>query len=232
LFGGRFVNFFVHKKYNSKNSTCFLQVTYFNIASMLNTKNSPHPNLQAPGKGLPKFELFMARLMVGWKAKRTSRDQAASIFEFEKSEILRLVRNLNPSFAGTQVLIKRLRGLEDSSRFWSIYMTLDHLTIVNHGATDLITALSNGETPKRMVSTADVKPRDSADVTTIQEFERVCNKFQETVQNIPDLITDLTWAHPWFGELNAQRWHFFTGFHMSLHRQQILSIQKQLMKSK
>lgn len=174
----------------------------------------------------------MARLMVGWKAKRTSRDQAASIFEFEKSEILRLVKDLNPSFAGTQVLIKRLRGLEDSSRFWSIYMTLDHLIIVNQGATELITALSKGETPKRIVSTADVKPRESADLTTIQEFERVCNKFQETVQNIANLNTDLTWAHPWFGELNAQRWHFFTGFHMSLHRQQILSIQRQLMKSK
>jgi hypothetical protein len=199
---------------------------------MLNEEINHSPILQAPGKGLPKFELFVARLLVGWKAKRTSRAEAASIFEFEKTEILRLVRNVEPNLAGKQVLIKRLRGLEDSSRFWSIYMTVDHLRIVNQGTTDLIIALANGETPSRVVSTAAVKPSATADVSTVQEFERVCNKFQETVQEIADLKTNLTWAHPWFGELNAQRWHFFMGFHMSLHRKQILAIQRQVEKSK
>lgn len=199
---------------------------------MLSQKINQTPKLQAPGKGLPKFELFMARLLVRWKARETSRAEAATIFEFEKTEILRLVRNIDPNLGGKQVLIQRLRGLEDSSRFWSIYMTVDHLRIVNQGTTDLIVALANGETPKRVVSTADVKPSAAADPSTVQEFESGCNKFQETVQEIANLKTDRTWAHPWFGELNAERWHFFTGFHMSLHRQQILAIQRQLEKAK
>jgi hypothetical protein len=198
---------------------------------VLNKEVNQIPILQAPGKGLPKYELFMARLLVSWKAKRTSRAEAASIFEFEKTEILRLTRNINPNLGSKQVLIKRLRGLEDSSRFWSIFMTVQHLNIVNQGTTDIIMALAKGEKPKRVVSTSDVKPSTSADSSTVQEFERVCNKFQVTIQEIANLQTNITCAHPWFGELNAERWHFFTGFHMSLHKQQILAIQKQLEKS-
>jgi hypothetical protein len=38
----------------------------------------------------------------------------------------------------------------------------------------------------------------------------------------------LTWKHPWFGELDAQQWHFFAGFHMHLHRRQILAIRENL----
>jgi hypothetical protein len=199
---------------------------------MLDREIAHAPKLQPPGKGLPKIELFLARLLVGWKARQTERAEAAANFEFEKAEILRLVRNIDPNSGAKQVLIKRLRGLEDSSRFWSIYMTIDHLRIVNEGTADLIVTLANGERPKRVVSTADVKPSAAAERSSVQEFERVCNRFQETVQSIANLKTNLTWPHPWFGELNAERWHFFAGFHMSLHRQQILAIQRQLIKPK
>jgi hypothetical protein len=199
---------------------------------MLNEPDIQPPKLQDPGKGLPKIELLMARLIVGWKAKRTSRNQVATIFELEKAEILKLANNIDPVIGRKQVLIKRLRGLEDSSRFWSIYMTIDHLNIVNKRTNSLILALATGKKPNHVpTGTAAVKPTSAADFNVIKEFQNISNNFQETIQVINNLDTKLTWPHPWFGELNAERWHFFTAFHMSLHKKQILNISKQLRNS-
>ena len=103
-----------------------------------------------------------------------------------------------------------------------------HLRIVNEQATELIGLLVRGETPTRVVSTADVKPQPSADSTIVGEFERVCNRFETSVAAVVDLHTKLRWAHPWFGPLDAAKWHFFSGFHMGLHRRQIEAIRREL----
>ncbi len=195
---------------------------------MLQRERESEPDLQAPGMGLPRFELFFARLLVGWRASRTSRGEAFSLFGSEMTKILKLVKSIEDSACGKRVLIPRPIGLEDSSRFWSIYMTLDHLRIVNQGISDVIVALTNGRTPTQIVRTADVKPSTTADSNVVTEFEKGCKTFQETVNRIQDLSTKLTWTHPWFGELNAERWHFLAAFHMSLHRKQIVSIQRRL----
>jgi hypothetical protein len=73
-----------------------------------------------------------------------------------------------------------------------------------------------------------VKPSGSADATTLNDFEHACNRFEEIANSAKDLKTQMTWKHPWFGELNAQQWHFFAGFHMRLHRRQILAIRETL----
>lgn len=39
------------------------------------------------------------------------------------------------------VLIDRVVGIEDSSRYWSVFMVLDHLRIVDEGMTQIIQAL-------------------------------------------------------------------------------------------
>lgn len=170
----------------------------------------------------------MARVLVGLKARNTSREDATKVFERERTEILKLARSVDTAAGQRQVLITRLRGMEDSSRYWSVFMTIQHLNIVNRGTTKLISDLVSGEVPQRVVSTADVKPSTNADSSVVNEFETVCDDFQKTISQFPDLKTSLTWAHPWFGELNAERWHFFSGFHMGLHRQQIIAIKKGL----
>lgn len=186
------------------------------------------PLLQAPGKGLPRLELFIARILVGWQYKRTTRSKTAELFEFEKNEIVRLARGFTSELGSTQVLINRLKGLEDSSRYWSIYMTVDHLRIVNQGMMEIITLLARGEKPDRVVRTADVKPRESANQDVVNNFVRVSNDFQETVSKISDLKTTAKCAHPWFGEFDADQWYFMAAFHMRLHRKQILSIKQKL----
>ena len=89
------------------------------------------PKLDAPGAGLPAMELFVARTMFRiqrWLKPRAFWDE---LFETERSNILALVSDLGDATSRQQVLVRRIRGLEDSSRFWSVCMVLDHLNIVN-----------------------------------------------------------------------------------------------------
>ena len=193
---------------------------------MSNESLQSSPVLQPPGAGLPPLELRAARALFRWRQWRTSRSEVAVLFEEEKGKILQLAAREDAESGRQQVLIHRLRGLEDSSRFWSVFMTLDHLCIVNLGTTDTIARLARDESPTRVASTAAVKPSASADQTTIDRFVTVCNTFERTVDAIHDLRSRKTWDHPWFGPLNAAGWHFLTAFHMGLHRRQIEAIQR------
>jgi hypothetical protein len=107
-------------------------------------------------------------------------------------------------------------------------MTVDHLRIVNNGVASIIQDLVLGVRPQHIVTTEGVKPRSSADATTLSEFQDACNRFEEIANQAKNLRTQMTWKHPWFGELDAQQWHFFASFHMQLHRRQILTIREHL----
>jgi hypothetical protein len=186
------------------------------------------PKLQPPGKGLPKLELFMAQILVGIKMRTTSQQEACKVFAKEKEEITSLVNQVEPPLASKRVLIDRLRGLEDSSRYWSLHMTVEHLRIVNRFTIDVIRSLRQGTKPQIAASTASVKPQDNIDHSVIQSFESVCREFETTFSPTENLKTSITLAHPWFGELNAEQWHFFAGFHMSLHKKQMHKIIEKL----
>jgi hypothetical protein len=179
------------------------------------------PPLAAPGAGLPALEHFIANLMVHWKAWRSSREKAAIVFAQEQDRILAQVSLLSSEELSTPVLIKRLRGLEDSSRCWSVLMVLDHLRIVNERLSSVISSLCAGKVPPQKASTADVKPSRDVTEAVITLFRLGCDQAIARVSAEPDLKTSLTFAHPWFGQLTAAQWHFMLGFHMALHRQQI-----------
>lgn len=179
------------------------------------------PRLAAPGAGLPKIEHFFANLMVRWKASRTSREEAIATFAHEHDAILRLLAATPANEMATPVLIKRLPGLEDSSRYWSVLMTVDHLRIVNDQIAGVISSLCAGKVPERATSTAAVKPSETVDASVIAAFETTCRDFKDTVAAQSDLKTNARYPHPWFGPMDAAGWHFMTGFHMSLHRKQI-----------
>jgi len=179
------------------------------------------PKLAAPGAGLPKIERFFANLMIHWKAKRTSREAAAATFATERDAISKLLRTTPTERLTTPVLIKRLSGLEDSSRYWSLLMTADHLRIVNDQIAGVIASLCAGKVPAGAASTAAVKPSEQVDSSVIAAFEKTCADFGKTVAVQRDFKTALTFPHPWFGPMDAAAWHFMTGFHMRLHRKQM-----------
>lgn len=149
------------------------------------------------------------------------RQDWTALFEAERTEILRLARSVAELTGEKQVLVKRIRGMEDSSRFWSVYMVLDHLNIVNTLFTSIMFALTRGTVPDGKASTADVKPSPDANGALVDEFERTCAKYVSRVGKLSDLKTKVRYAHPWFGPLDAAGWHALAAFHMALHRQQI-----------
>ena len=186
--------------------------------------DSVSDTLAPPGTGLPRIELWLARRLVGWKSRRTSRRDAEKLFADERVRIRRAVEPVADARAARRVLIPRPRGLEDSSRYWSIYMTLDHLRIVNDQIAGVIDALARGALPGDAIRTADVKPSPAVDRTVVTSFEHACDAFERRVAELPELRTKLTWPHPWFGPFNSARWHFMAAFHMALHRKQIDTI--------
>ncbi len=122
---------------------------------------------------------------------------------------------------GERVLISRPYGLEDSSRYWSVWMTLDHLPVVHHSLVRVIRALTNGSVPRGRASTADVKPSPDVTHAVLAEYEQSCDELLATVAEAPNLNNRVRYAHPWFGPLNAAGWHALSGGHLSIHRVQI-----------
>jgi hypothetical protein len=182
------------------------------------------PPLAPPGAGLPVPELVAARMIFAWHRFATTRVRAESEIATECDAVVFLVQNCDPEVGAKRVLIPRLRGMEDSSRHWSVFMTLEHLRIVNNAIAEIISLLAQGRSPARAASTAAVKPSADVDAGVIEPFVRSCAAITQAAGAVPNLHTSARYAHPWFGLLNAAGWHAMAGFHMRLHRRQIESI--------
>lgn len=189
------------------------------------------PTLAPPGAGLPKPELYAARILFALRRWTGDRDSFNARFRKEREAIRGLVRSCEAESGARRVLIRRPRGLEDSSRHWSVWMTLDHLRIVNHAMAGIIGALTKGVKPDGTASTAAVKPSPQADAAIVAGYEQACDDLLAVVSSAGSLKTELRFAHPWFGLLDAAGWHALAGGHMGIHRVQIERILKGLRSS-
>jgi uncharacterized damage-inducible protein DinB len=182
---------------------------------------SSEPKLAPPGAGLPLPELLIGRMLFGlrrWTGNRESFDER---FKQERTTIRTLLKNVDDASLAQRVLIRRPPGLEDSSRYWSVLMTLDHLRIVHEAFVGIFTALGNGKVPEGKASTAAVKPDPEVTAAVVMEYEASCDALLAAVTALPNLKTSVRFAHPWFGPLDAYGWHALAGGHMGIHRVQI-----------
>lgn len=192
---------------------------------------STDPHLDSPGAGLPGPELFIARRLFAWKRCFGSREGFSRQFESERASIRDLVAAIPEELKSRRVLIPRLRGLEDSSRHWSVWMTLDHLRITNEAFAGAIATLAAGKIPPGKADTAAVKPSPSAGPGVEAAYETSCDDLVAVVAGIADLKTALRFPHPWFGPLNAADWHALSATHLGIHRAQITEIARRLPES-
>ena len=184
-------------------------------------KTLESPKLAAPGAGLPAPERAIARLMLGFRCRTGNRESFDAHFKSERAKIRKLIATPAPESLSRRVLIARPRGLEDSSRDWSVLMTLDHLRIVNAAFAGIIASLANGKEPEGQASTAAVKPDPAVTIEVIAEYESGCDALLEKVAGVPELKTKARYRHPWFWKMNAHEWHALAGGHMGIHRVQI-----------
>lgn len=186
--------------------------------------NSSEPSLAAPGAGLPAVELFFARWMFRLHVWCGDAGAFQAQFEQERQTLRGLIQGCDEETGAQPVLIRRLPGLEDSSRYWSVWMTLEHLRLVHGSLTQVISALGAGKSLSGQASTAAVKPAVGITSSVISAYEASCDALISTVQQMKSLKTELKFAHPWFGPLDAHGWYAMAPFHLRLHRAQIQTI--------
>lgn len=180
--------------------------------------------LQAPGAGLPAWERWILHKVLRFSASSASKRRGLGFFLHEADRILGCVAGLDVTEGRRKVLIKRVRGMEDSSRHWSAYMVLEHLVIVDTAVAGMLRALAAGHTLTQEVRIENVKPRSEAGPEQIDRFKQAVDTYAKTIDALPDLHTSAQHAHPWFGPLDAQGWHFLAAFHHRIHRQQLQRI--------
>lgn len=182
---------------------------------------SNEPKLAPPGAGLPTTELLIARMLFAVRRRTGSRRSFEARFINERQRVQTLVAACDSATGAQRVLIKRPVGLEDSSRNWSVWMTLDHLRIVHLALARTIRALTAGLVPDGKADTAAVKPGADATAEVVGPYERSCDAVLSAVAAVTDLNTTAKFAHPWFGPLDASGWQALSGMHLGIHRVQI-----------
>lgn len=211
----------LHSTSNSL-AKCKLRAT---VSAMNDTTK---PALAPPGAGLPKPEQIIGRLLFALRRLTSNRDSLNALFGRERARIHELVEPLEDHEASRRVLIERPPGLEDSSRYWSVWMTLDHLRIVHCEIQRVIGALVAGLVPEGSASTAAVKPGEQVTAAVVRAYERSCDELLATIEGAGDLRTRIRHAHPWFGPLDAAGWQALAASHLRIHRVQIERIRRGL----
>jgi len=196
------------------------------------SESASHPKLAPPGAGIPAIERLVGGSFLKLRRLFGTPLRFTAQFQRERRTIAMLYTGADASALGTRVLIPRLRGLEDSSRFWSVWMTLDHLRIVNDSITGVIGELTQGRVPAGRASTATVKPGEQVGGEVVTAHEASCDRLGQLVAAKPELRTELRYAHPWFGPLDAAGWHAMSAMHMSIHRAQIECILREATRRK
>jgi len=183
--------------------------------------DAPEPKLAPPGAGLPKLELLVSRVIFAWLGRKATREGVNARFQKERNAIRSLMRSVEADAAARRVLIRRLPGMEDSSRYWSAWMTLEHLRLVHEMVNRIIDALARGALPAGKVSIAAVKPNPDVTATVVAEYEKSCGDLLATVAAARNLKTVTRHQHPWFGSLDAAGWQMVAAGHLGIHRAQI-----------
>jgi hypothetical protein len=167
------------------------------------------------------MEELMLRSGLRLYSRFTGRDEILASFLAEGERVLSLARPRDEVTGRTPVLVRRVHGMEDSSRCWSPYMIIEHLVMVDKGLLGMIVLLSSGRSLNRKVSPADVKPSPDAGPEVLAEFRELLARWQETLAGIKELRGGSRHLHPWFGELDAHGWLALAAVHHGIHRKQM-----------
>ncbi|MGZ9149833.1 MAG: hypothetical protein ACXW4C_03160 [Nitrospira sp.] len=75
-------------------------------------------------------------------------------------------------------------GIEDSCRYWSVFMVLDHLRIVDEGMTQIVHTLTDDRLFGQEVRIQDVKPSPQSGPETIGRFLKAVDEHESTVTRL------------------------------------------------
>ena len=186
------------------------------------SENEPDsPILAPPGAGIPWLERTVLTGGVRLYASRASQEAAMALFQRDAAEVLSMAESVSEEIGRKPVLVPRLRAMEDSSRFWSPYMIVQHLDIIDRGVLMLARCLAAGKSSDKVTGTADVKPSPDAGPEVTGKFRETVEAWRNKLATIPDLKTRLRHPHPWFGPLDAHTWVCVAALHHGVHLKQM-----------
>lgn len=191
-------------------------------------RSSPTPQPEAPGAGIPWLERALIGSGIRAAARFVSKDRLTKMFRNEAELAIELARGLSEAQGRERVSVERFIGIEASSRHWSVYMTLEHLVIVNTAIAAILPQLYSGRVVGTEVKSEELKPIPEAGPEQIGDLEALVARYVEIVDKLGNLRAGTTLPHPWFGPLSAAQWHALATIHNSTHRRQIERIKQAL----
>lgn len=194
--------------------------------------NAPSvPKLDVPGAGIPRIARLFLRFWVN-PFIAGKEDPALSRKRFDRlhEKIREVYLTIPEARRSERVLVRPIRGLEDSSRFWSAAMVLEHLEIVGSGIGEIIVSLSNEVVPPVTPDTATVKPIGSRSAEeALLSYEMLQKNLMPSVESrMGSLDARAELAHPWFGRFTARKWYWLLGIHAGIHLDQIEQIRSKI----
>jgi hypothetical protein len=178
--------------------------------------------------GLPAYERRIADLGIRAYASVASPASILRLFRADAGRAIALSRRLPRVQGFKRISIARFPGIEDDSRHWSVYMTLDHLVMVNTAITALIHAICVNCEHGVEIQIEDVWPHVEAGPDRVQALALVVDRYSRLIERLGPLRSRETYPHRWFGPLTARHWHALAAIHNRTHRIQIEKIVRQL----
>ncbi len=180
-------------------------------------------SLASPGAGLPVVQAFFLRhLLFPAFCLTTPWDKALAAFQAEGQKVLALAEPLSDECLQRRVLVKAPLGIEDSSRYWSAAMVLEHLIEVGARVAVGVVELTNGSKVTVKADIADVKPKGGKGSQVVEDFRQFLDDYVRMVtEDAGDRGSGARHPHPWFGHLNAHQWVCLGAVHQSIHRKQM-----------
>lgn len=189
------------------------------------------PKLDKPGAGVPWAEKMVMRFYIKpFVARRATWEQSTESFNAITKKIEDVIAGLTDEQMNKKILVPPQRALEDSSRYWSVAMVLEHLVIVGMGISTVIRRLSSGKAMAGVSDTATVKPMGHKTAEQARaEFQKFCHEFfPQVLTTVMDRESPLTFRHAWFGPMTAREWYWLLGAHQAIHLKQIREICQRL----
>lgn len=189
-------------------------------------------NLGKAGHGLPKIDAIFLK-HIGFPILKTfiSWDNAMKFFEYEGKEILNLVKDLPKDKLFKKVLIPKIFGIEDNSRYYSPAMVLWHLLYVGETLQEGIVSLSKNEKIDFTVKIENFKPFVEINEDIVEKYENFFNNYKKFIETkVENKYINNCLSHPWFGCLNPHQWLVMSAIHQMVHKKQIKKILKEMIK--
>jgi len=187
-------------------------------------------SLAQAGAGLPTYKRIAAKYVMFPLLNRSiSWEKAWDIYDKEGEKIIAMASALSKEQLFQRVLVPRLFGLEDNSRYYSVAMVIEHLLIVGNALTVRLPILSQGKTLPNHVKIEDVKPYTEIDEDIVEKFADFMSTYREKLDaSVKNIYIDNTSDHPWFGAFNPKQWSILGMVHQTVHRRQIEAIIKNI----